>query len=200
MREHFFQGKHRQRSANYIWLSLRHWNVVDFTPLLDDPSWFDDDDRMLFVRRISCEAASKRLRSKRTAGLVVMPLRFRDFLVEGNERDFLKLLHFFYCFTLYFSTYFDGGPMSLLLPNIIRICVSRAKWSLFSIFCDEKMVVGASNVSSKFWPLSLPGEIGGVAYNGDMQPISDKSNEKNRFYRKKIRLFSFFHCKCLFRL
>lgn len=43
---------------------------------------------MLFVRRISWEAASKRLRSKRTAGLVVMPLRFNDFLTEkaGDEK------------------------------------------------------------------------------------------------------------------
>lgn len=72
-------------------------------------------------------------------------------------------------------SHFDGWLLSLLLPNIIRMWVSRAKWSLFSMLCAEKMALGVSNWSSKFGPVSLPGEIGGVAYNGDMQPISDRS-------------------------
>lgn len=75
--------------TDYIWLSLRHWNVPDLMPMLDEPSWFDDDDKMLFVRRISCAAESNRFRSNRTAGLVVMPLRFSDFLRE-NVKDVRK--------------------------------------------------------------------------------------------------------------
>lgn len=49
-------------------------------PILDDPSLFDDEDNILLVRRMSCAAESKRFRSRRTAGFVVMPLRFNDFL------------------------------------------------------------------------------------------------------------------------
>lgn len=56
--------------------------MPDLTPILEEPSLFDDDDSMLLVRRISCAAESKRFRSKRTAGFVVMPLRFNDFLFE----------------------------------------------------------------------------------------------------------------------
>lgn len=93
------------------------------------------------------------------------------------------------------ATYLDDWLMSLLLPNMMRICVSRAKWSLFSIFCDEKMVLGASNVSSKFWPLSLPGEIGGVAYNGDMHPISDRSAEKWKCILNSV-MFYYSEQKC----
>lgn len=61
---------------------------------------------------------------------------------------------------------------------MIRMCVSRAKWSLFSTGCAENIVLGVSKLSSKFGPpLSEPGLIGGVAYNGDIHPMSDKSKK-----------------------
>lgn len=72
----------------YIWLSLRHWNVPDFTPILEFPSLlFDEDDSILLVRRMSCAAESKRFLNKRTAGFVVMPLRFNDFLIQMDTND-----------------------------------------------------------------------------------------------------------------
>lgn len=57
----------------YIWLSLRHWKVPDLTPILEDP-WLLLDS-ILLVLRISWAAESKRLRMRRIAGFVVIPLR-----------------------------------------------------------------------------------------------------------------------------
>uniref|UniRef100_A0A8D8FPQ9 (northern house mosquito) hypothetical protein n=1 Tax=Culex pipiens TaxID=7175 RepID=A0A8D8FPQ9_CULPI len=87
----------------YIWLSFRHWNVPDLTPMLDEP-WPELPPlllSMLLVRRISCAAESIRLRINRMAGLVAMPLRLED----------LPLC----CGSFW------------LFPRMIRMCVSRAK-------------------------------------------------------------------------
>lgn len=68
-----------------------------------------------------------------------------------------------------FSLYFLCLVGALLVPSMIRMWVSRAK-------CSLNIALDVLNCSSKLGTLvSLLGDIGGVAYNGDMQPTSDRS-------------------------
>lgn len=92
----------------YIWLSFLHWNVLDFSPLLDEPWLFEDEDSILLVRRISCAAESKRLRSKRTAGFVVIPLRFNDFLKKKIQNKKLNTWN-----TIVWLTQINGISLTL---------------------------------------------------------------------------------------
>lgn len=78
------------------------------------------------------------------------------------------------------TTYVDDCSL-LEFPKMIRMWVSRAKWSIFIWLVSVELV--ATPISSKFgsdgcWPgelMSLLGECGGVAYSGDMQPKSERS-------------------------
>lgn len=89
-----------------------------------------------------------------------------------NNCDYLFLyLYFVWLYVLVRcrSVYFLCLVGALLVPRMIRMWVSRAK-------CSLNIALDVLNCSSKLGRLvSLFGEIGGVAYSGDMQPTSERS-------------------------
>ena len=109
----------------------------------------------MFVRLIKFAAESIRLRIRRIAGFVAMPLRLLDLLKEGKKffsNNFNKNLKLH-------KTHASFSFCSLMLfPKIIRMCVSLAKCSELT---DVKLllVIGSSCGELK----SLLGECGGVA-------------------------------------
>lgn len=107
----------------------------------------------MFVRLSKFAAESIRLRIKRIAGFVVMPLRLFDLL--QNEKFLIKFT------SKWHSTYASFSFCSFMLfPRIILMCVSLAKWSELT---DVKLLQFAIALSSCGELKSLLGECGGDA-------------------------------------